>query len=206
VARPRKSEERNTRQDILDVSLDLFAEKGFFGTSMRDIAKKVGVRESALYHHFSSKAAMLEGLLQTLGPGHARVLTQLDLGEMLDAHGGLGFLRHVADFMIATWATEHEQKMFRLILSEGSRLGEREVLNLPNYMRSARATLSGVFSEMMKRKLIRKADPICVTMGFIAPMIMLRSLYLVMPKRPHDLKGLTAEAHRFIDFYWRCIQ
>jgi AcrR family transcriptional regulator len=206
VARPRKSEERNTRQDILDVSLDLFADKGFFGTSMRDIAKKVGVRESALYHHFSSKAAMLEELLQTFGPGQVRLLSKVDLGEMLEAYGALGLLQNLAEFLIETWATDHEQKIFRILLSEGHRLGERQVVNLPNTMRAARANLSGVFAEMMKQKLIRKADPVSATMGFMGPMMMLRTLYLVMPQRPHDLKGLKAEAHRFVDFYWRCIQ
>ena len=72
MARPRKSEGRETRREILDAALDLFAVGGYFGTSMRQIARAVGVRESALYHHFAAKEAILEGLLAELGPARAQ--------------------------------------------------------------------------------------------------------------------------------------
>jgi AcrR family transcriptional regulator len=206
MARPKKSDERNTRQDILDAALDLFATHGFFGTSTRDIARKVGVRESALYHHFPSKAAILEGLLQVLGPGQAFRLASIDVDELLKSVEPQQLLQNLGAMMVSIWSMDHEAKMFRFILSEGSRLGERDVLNLPNYMRTARAQLSEVFRELMRRKLIRKADPHIVTMGFMAPLMMLRVLYLVMPKRPYDLKGLQGEVKSFIDYYWACVQ
>jgi AcrR family transcriptional regulator len=206
VGRPKKSDDRNTRQTILDAALDLFAVNGFFGTSMRDIGRKVGVRESALYHHFESKAAILEGLLQVLGPGQAFRLASINVGEALEHTPPKQFLHALAGGMISMWASEHEAKMFRFILSEAHRIGEREVLSLPNYMRSARSQLSGLFAEMMKRKLIRKADPVLVTMGFMAPLMMLRVLYLVMPKGPPDLEALEAEVKAFVDYYWSCIK
>lgn len=202
MARPRKSEERDTRQDILDAALDLFAENGFFGTSMREIARRVGVRESALYHHFPSKESILEALAQTYGPGHARHLAELDIGAMLDTVGPRQFLEQIVQFMITTWSTPHEQKMLRLMLSEGPRLGQTGVLNLQSYILQARRTISRVFEEMMKRKLIRKADPITVTVAFMAPLMMMRMLYLVMPKGGPDLKGLKAEVDRHLDFFF----
>ena len=45
-------ERRNTKEAILLEALDLFSERGFDGTSIRDIARAVGIRESALYKHF----------------------------------------------------------------------------------------------------------------------------------------------------------
>ena len=48
---------------ILDAALDLFAAKGFFGTSLRDVATAVGVRESALYNYFPGKHALFEALI-----------------------------------------------------------------------------------------------------------------------------------------------
>src|SRR5438132_12693980 len=119
MARPRKSEERDTRQDILDAALDLFAQDGFFGTSMREIAREVGVRESALYHHFPSKEAILEALMQSLGPGQARALAELDIGALVDALGPKRTLAQLCEYMVTTWAMPKEQKMFRLLLSEG---------------------------------------------------------------------------------------
>lgn len=51
-----------TARQILDAAAELFAQNGYDGVSMRAIARKVGVRESALYNHFQSKAELLEAL------------------------------------------------------------------------------------------------------------------------------------------------
>jgi AcrR family transcriptional regulator len=52
----------STRERILDVALDLFTEKGFDGTSLREIADKLGVTKAALYYHFASKDDILMAL------------------------------------------------------------------------------------------------------------------------------------------------
>jgi AcrR family transcriptional regulator len=205
VARPKKSEERDTRQGILDAALDLFAENGFFGTSMREIAKAVGVRESALYHHFPSKEAILEGLMESLGPGLAKQLGELDIGAMVDAVGPRRFLSQLVDFMVTQWSTPREQKMMRLMMSEGPRLSARDVLHMPSYIRTARTHLSRVFDELMRMKHIRKGDPYACTLEFMGPLMVLRMVYLIMPKGPPDLKGLKTEVDRHLDFFWQSV-
>ena len=45
----------DTKQRILDESLELFASKGYAGTSMNDIISKVGISKGSVYWHFKSK-------------------------------------------------------------------------------------------------------------------------------------------------------
>jgi AcrR family transcriptional regulator len=55
------SDER--RESIIGAAKPLFAEKGFNGTSVRDIAKRADVSEALLYKHFPSKEAMYKEIL-----------------------------------------------------------------------------------------------------------------------------------------------
>ena len=63
MGRPVNANGERTRQAILDAGLQTFAEKGYFGSSLRDIATLVGVRESALYNYFNSKEALFHAIL-----------------------------------------------------------------------------------------------------------------------------------------------
>ena len=49
--------------DIRDVALTLFAERGYLGTSMRDIASELGLRAPSLYNHLDSKQELLRDIM-----------------------------------------------------------------------------------------------------------------------------------------------
>lgn len=52
------------RAEILRLAADLFAERGFKATTVRDIAEAAGVLSGSLYHHFDSKESIVEELLR----------------------------------------------------------------------------------------------------------------------------------------------
>lgn len=66
------------REHILDEATRLFAERGFDGTSMSDLAESVGLRKASLFHHFASKddlkAAVLDRLVTDVGAAILRAL------------------------------------------------------------------------------------------------------------------------------------
>lgn len=55
----------STRERILSEAANLFARRGYHGTSTREIARAVGVRQPSLFHHFPTKVAILQALLSS---------------------------------------------------------------------------------------------------------------------------------------------
>ena len=60
-----------TKEKILKVSAKLFAEKGFYGTSIRDIAKQAKVNVAAINYHFGSKKNLYLEVIQEIFLSHA---------------------------------------------------------------------------------------------------------------------------------------
>ncbi|MBQ6412646.1 MAG: TetR/AcrR family transcriptional regulator, partial [Ruminococcus sp.] len=54
-----------TRDKILNETLTLFSENGFNGTSVEQIAEKVGIKAPSLYNHFKGKEDILNALIDT---------------------------------------------------------------------------------------------------------------------------------------------
>jgi AcrR family transcriptional regulator len=64
----------STRGRILLAAASLFAQRGFFGTSTRDIADAVHIRQPSLFHHFEAKHSIYQTLVELdLGPSVGRI-------------------------------------------------------------------------------------------------------------------------------------
>lgn len=62
------------RQQVLEVAVRLFNEQGYDATSVADLAQRLGLTKSALYHHFDSKEQLLAIALETALGGLEAVL------------------------------------------------------------------------------------------------------------------------------------
>lgn len=78
----RQSEKgRRTAERILDVAEEVFADKGFEGATLRDVAGRVGIRIPSLYNHFASKDRLYAAVLER---GIAPVLRTLAVSAVDD--------------------------------------------------------------------------------------------------------------------------
>lgn len=55
-----------TKERILDIALELFAQNGYLGTSMSDIAKQLGFTKAAMYKHYTSKQEILDQIVERM--------------------------------------------------------------------------------------------------------------------------------------------
>ncbi|HWP15263.1 MAG TPA: TetR/AcrR family transcriptional regulator [Xanthobacteraceae bacterium] len=63
-ARPRRNNESNRREELLRVSAKLFREKGFDGTSIRDISAAAGMHSGSPFYHFKTKQDILVAVME----------------------------------------------------------------------------------------------------------------------------------------------
>ncbi len=57
------AEKTDRQKEIMDVSLQLIADKGIQGFTIKNLAKKIGFTESAVYRHFDTKIQILTAIL-----------------------------------------------------------------------------------------------------------------------------------------------
>ncbi|MEN8713883.1 MAG: TetR/AcrR family transcriptional regulator [Verrucomicrobiales bacterium] len=77
IAKPMATPEGQARNDeIFTTAAQLMVLRGYAGTSMRDLAKAVGMTKAGLYHHISSKQDMLFQILQHAMEGLERTVIE----------------------------------------------------------------------------------------------------------------------------------
>jgi AcrR family transcriptional regulator len=112
--RPPKSDAGDTKGALLQAALELFAARGFEGTSVRDIARAVGLSESVLYAHFDSKRAIFDAVFAQLGPQSAiSVLASLD-PALIDSDPP-AFVRSLVGRTIELWAALPARQLISLM-------------------------------------------------------------------------------------------
>ncbi len=59
----KRASSSDRRAELIQIASELFAQRGFLATTIRDIADAAGIQSGSLYHHFTSKESMVEELL-----------------------------------------------------------------------------------------------------------------------------------------------
>jgi AcrR family transcriptional regulator len=77
-ARPRRTRDpADKRARLMDAARTLFAERGYAATTTADVARHAGVSEGIVFHHFGSKADLLEAVASDYGRGLAQAMFEI---------------------------------------------------------------------------------------------------------------------------------
>lgn len=63
MKKSRRESASKTKEVLIDVALEVFSEKGFVGSTTKDIASRAGVTDGLIYHYFASKEEIMTAIL-----------------------------------------------------------------------------------------------------------------------------------------------
>ncbi len=81
----------NTKEKILASATELFAQKGFSGTSIEDIAQHAGIHKSLIYHHVGNKQALWQAVKRDL---IGNIIPEVDVQQFDTLEGFLKYIIH----------------------------------------------------------------------------------------------------------------
>ncbi|WP_214321988.1 TetR/AcrR family transcriptional regulator [Nonomuraea sediminis] len=111
--RPPKAEAGDTKTALVDAALRLFAQRGYAGTSIRAIAREVGLSESVLYAHFDGKQAIYEAAMELAGPQVATVAISSTPADPAE------FVESFAAQVLEAWDTPRARQVMSLVARDG---------------------------------------------------------------------------------------
>ena len=179
-------------REVLDAALQLFADKGFAATSVREIVLKAGLSKPALYYHFGSKEGLLRAIVdQAFAEFEERVCHSVDTaGDARDAL--IKFTE--ACFEMATKRPQFTALIYQVIFgSEGGSGG----IDVSELARRNQALLMTVIDRAVREGLIdrTRADKAALLLNGLI------NIHL-MAHVKGQLPGLTPElARQAVDLY-----
>ena len=173
---------RIRREDIITAAIEVYGEVGYGGSSMRAIAKRVGMTHAGLLYYFPSKEALLAAVLERRDAQDAE-------REHLAGPPGLAALQHFLD--LAAYNVQHRPivDLYARLAAEAVAVGHPAHDYFERHYREARDYALASFSVMAERGELREGiSPYEAAVTFIALMDGLQVQWLTTPDEV-DLVG-----------------
>lgn len=159
---------KKTKERIFEAAINLFAEKGFNATSMREIAEAVGIKKASMYSHYKSKDELLEKILEyPLGRIGDMGPQDVETEDLIVSIGLEDFMALAGDLIFGWMEDPHMEKIWRIICielyhNEKIKKFYREFEDMScSYWKSA-------FEVMMKHRLIKPSNPGTLALEFLS--------------------------------------
>ena len=191
----------DTRERILNAALTSFAENGYEGTNLLDVAKSVGIVKSAIYRHFSGKEDLWNAVIDSMEKYYdAKFGSAQNLPKVPQSGAELVTMTmHMVDF------TMHDSSVIKtrkLLLMEQFRDERIKELATKHFLTGLEAMFAEVFKGMMANGSLKKDDPKMLALAYTAPISSLIHLCDREPEKEKEvLKTIKEFAKHFVKTY-----
>ena len=192
----------DTKERILETALELFAQSGYLGTSMSDIAEKLGITKGALYKHYTSKQEILDSIVEQMNKMDYERAKAYEMPEAEPdgfaetyLHAPIEKIRAYGMAQFDHWTKERFSSNFRKMLT----LEQYRDPKLAQLYHDYLATGPTEYMAAIFRKLTDSDDTaIQLALEFYGPMFLLYSVYDGAEEKERIAPQLHAHIDRFI--------
>lgn len=192
---------KDTKERILSAALDQFAQNGYAGTNIRELASSLGLVKSAVYRHFGSKEEIWNALLDEMVAYYtARFGSPERLPPIPDSPEALlSMTMRMVDFTVRD---ERIVKTRKVLSIEQYRDGRARALATRHFLTGLTDMFTPLFAGMMEKGLLRPDDPAMLALAYTAPISSLIHLCDREPEKTDEaVKRIEAFSRHFIDVY-----
>lgn len=147
-------------EEIYRVIARLFAYRGYHSTSMREIARELGMNQSSLYHYFASKQDILFTLMNDAMDDVLAILEEISSTDLLPEDR----LNRVLSFYTQYYAGDQERLI--LLINEMNSLNEEYRSILVRKQRRYVQLIKSILEELAAQGKIKQIDPAIATFAF----------------------------------------
>ena len=183
--------QEDTKQRILEKSLELFASKGYDAVSVGEIAEAVGIRAPSLYNHFPGKQAIFDAIVESTAAQYEADTDRIDIhvqdvGQDIPAFTEItedALFEKVRQIFSYSLHNETISRFRRMMTIEQFRSPELAALYSRRYVDRVLAYHAGIFRALMASGEIAAEDPDTLAMLYVAPVLTLIGICDRQPER-----------------------
>ena len=189
------------RHQILDVAIRLFSQKGFRGTTTKEIALAAGVNEAIIFRHFATKSDLYAAIIdRKCSSSHYQALEQT-LQEAINRGDDQRVFESIAQHILEFH--EHDDTAMRVLLYsalEGHELAE-------TVFRTQAASNFRRLAAYVKRRInegaFRRVDPMTAVRAFFGMVVYHAQINKFFERDGRELLNITSRqaAARFTDIF-----
>ena len=161
----------STKDRILDEALTLFAENGYDGTGVEQIAEKVGIKAPSLYKHYKGKEDILNALIDNAEARYEESFgSEQHIGKIPESRED--FVRVTMERILFTMRDPMIRKIRKFLVQEQFRSDRLAAITTRHQLEGVQKMYTRIIEGMMEKGLFVKDDPALLATELVSPVVL----------------------------------
>ena len=193
----------STKDKILDAALTLFAENGYNGTSVGQIAKAVGIKAPSLYKHYKSKEDILNALVDSAEARYEEMFgAERNIGKIPESREE--FIEMTMGRISFTMRDPIIRKTRMFLVQEQFRNQRTSEVTTRHQLDGIQRMYAKILKGMMDKGLVKQDDPELLSAELTAPAVLQIARADRQPQcEKNALECIERHLRHFCDVYMR---